>query len=136
MSSRNQRRSLHTFVVSESIDQEKGVKKQNVIEIEIHYNLGGYNNWNGNDEARGFYLSVKPEMIETREGSPYQSRSYTGFSGIKTCIKELKRFSTKQLENITIERETLSRLLEHVCNRNGLDVAKLSLDEVDPSVFA
>lgn len=135
MSTLKQRRKLHTFVVSESKD-EQGKTKQNVVEVEIHYSLGGWNNFTGKDEARGFYLSVKPETLEFQEGSPFMSRSYTGFSGIKCCIKELKRFSEKQLFNLTIDKEKFMQLLEQVCKRNGLDSNALKLDEVDSGIFA
>ena len=91
------------------------------IKIETSYNLGGLNVFTGSTEARGYYLSVSPVSRENKYGVTMET--YTGFSGIKKCVKSVSRQSKKAAEQA--EENALNYihdLVLYVCNKNGLPV--------------
>lgn len=91
------------------------------IEIEVYYNLGGYNYFTGKSEDRGYYLSVSP--VERRKNDFGITISYTAFSGIKQCIKPVSRKSEKakqEAERIAPNFE--KDLIRYVCEKNGLEI--------------
>ena len=57
------------------------------LRVELTYDLGGYNMFDYTKKARGYYLVVTPV---TRE---HGMESFTAFTGLRRCIKEVKRKS-------------------------------------------
>lgn len=88
----------------------------NTIEVTLSYNKGGVNYFTGNREKRGIYLSVTP--VNKVDGF----KEYTAFSGVKSCIKEMKRFSKKTFDNIKIDEELLNTMIKDVLMANNLNV--------------
>ena len=95
------------------------------LKIELYYSLGGYNVFTHKTEPRGYYLSVSPvSRSVTTYGATMES--YTAFSGIKQCIKEVSRKSEKaarSAEEIAVNYE--NDLIRYVCDKNGLEVKTL-----------
>lgn len=60
------------------------------LKAEVYYNKGGHNVFNGKQEKRGYYISVSPVKIEGGW------ESYTAFTGLKQCVIEVKRASSKK----------------------------------------
>ena len=63
------------------------------LKLSVYYSLGGYNYWNGNNDKRGYYLSVTPE----RRGE--QERGFVTAllgSGVKYFLLECSRQTAKQ----------------------------------------
>jgi hypothetical protein len=90
----------------------------NLIEVELYYNIGGMNYFSGTSEPRGLYLSVTPVTVTSAGG--FKTRSYSAFSGVKTLVKELKRFSKKSLEDFEPNESDIDRMINHVVAKNGL----------------
>ena len=91
------------------------------IRVEVKYNIGGINYFTYKEEERGYYLHVSPIKIEQRNG--YKMESFTGFSGIKTLIKSVKRKSAKsEKEAIELSKEYEERLINYVLNKNNLSL--------------
>lgn len=57
------------------------------LRVELTYDLGGYNMFDYTKKARGYYLVVTPV---TRERG---MESFTAFTGLRRCVKEVKRKS-------------------------------------------
>ena len=54
----------------------------------------------------------------------YATETYTAFSGIKQCIKEVTRKSKKaEAEAEKLAVDTINNLIDYVCNKNGLEIA-------------
>lgn len=91
------------------------------LKVELYYDLGGMNYFTGNGESRGYYLSISP----VERGEIFES--YTGFTGIKKCIKQVKRKSNKayneaisEINNTNIEQD----LIKQVCQNQGLEIVQ------------
>lgn len=90
----------------------------NIIEVEVHYDLGGYNPFTSQGVKRGYYLSVRP--VEQKEFS----RAYTMFSGTSVLLKEVGRKSTKaQAEAEAIAADKEREAIDYICNKYGLEIA-------------
>lgn len=76
-------------MINERLMLKENPNKWNVLEITTGYDLGGMNYFTGQPEKRGYYLHVQPMEIHGN------CRTVTGFSGIKYCLKEVKRKSAK-----------------------------------------
>lgn len=87
------------------------------IKIELYYNKGGFNCFTYRDEKRGYYISVVPVA---RDGF---MESYTAFTGIKQCIKEVNRKSEKAYNSaMDSSGEFLPGLIDYVCKENNIEV--------------
>jgi len=84
------------------------------IEVELVYKKGGIDRFSGVNYRRGVYLSVQP--VSVRGGL----RHNAGFGGELVLIKELKRFSSKCLEDTEVDFTLMSRMIEFVVAKNGL----------------
>lgn len=92
----------------------KGV---NVIEASIYYSLGGFNYFTYEDEPRGYYFSLVP----CEKGGGW--RSYTAFSGVKTCVLECGRQSKKREQEAAAMFDSLiEKHLERFCEKRGLEL--------------
>ena len=68
------------------------------LEIEVAYNEGGMNYFNGTRPARGYYLRVTPvTKQETKNGS---TTGFTMFSGTSALLEPATRYSAKTLNRI------------------------------------
>ena len=92
------------------------------VEIEVSYNIGGYNFFNSAFEGRGYYLHVTPVTIHDK--GQYSTRTYIGFSGSKMLIKPAKRYSQKVMETILPTQHQLDMLLKSVVERNHIEYDK------------
>lgn len=65
--------------------------------IEVFFQKGGYNFFNGREEKRGYYISVIP--VERKDcGNGVVMESFVAFSGIKKLLLEVNRQSKKRYE--------------------------------------
>ena len=65
----------------------KANDKATDLRVELTYDLGGYNLFDYTKQPRGYYLVVTPV---TRQSG---FESFTAFTGLQKCIKEVKRKS-------------------------------------------
>jgi len=71
------------------------------LEIDVYYNLGGMNFFQGQTEPRGFWLSVSPVRKSRVEGNPNLTMTHTiPTDGARAFIEEAKRFSQKRLDQL------------------------------------
>ena len=101
-------------------------KDCNALNIEVAYEEGGTNWYNGQVNRRGIYVRVSPCEVEpTNYG---RSIKYQLGQGAKVLVKELSRFSQKQLDSIPLEGEHINRVVNIVCLQYGIAV---DVDEND-----
>lgn len=93
-----------------------------VIEIEVYYDRGGMNYFCGETRPRGLYLSAQPVEFHANENHEGHFRCFTAFSGTCICVKELKRFTKKQLLEYKPDEELISKLVADVCRKSNLIV--------------
>lgn len=93
----------------------KDTNKQ--LDVELYYSKGGMNYFTGNVLKRGIYISVIPYEISDN------FRTSTAFSGICDCVKELKRFSQKELDNCIVPDDKIKLLVNHVISKNNFELA-------------
>ena len=88
------------------------------LRVELTYDLGGYNMFDYTPKARGYYLVVTPV---TRERG---MESFTAFTGLRKCIKEVKRKS-KSAELAAIRDAELieKAMIGRVLASNHLELA-------------
>ena len=112
--------------MSETIKSEyKNVGKQ-TFEIRIYYNLGGINYFTNRNEARGYYLSITPVKINKSnyKGNEISCVKFTGCSGIKDLLLEVKRKS-KKAETLAISKATdkrINELITYVINKENIAI--------------
>lgn len=90
------------------------------VEVEVYYDAGGRSFLSGEFNKRGYYLAVQPVK---REGN---CKSMLAFSGTKTLIEEVKRFSARKLQEAGLQATQLpvyQNLLSHVLAKNHLRLA-------------
>ena len=90
------------------------------VEVEVYYDAGGRSFLSGEFNKRGYYLAVQPVK---REGN---CKSMLAFSGTKTLIEEVKRFSARKLQEAALQATQLTvyqNLLNHVLAKNDLKLA-------------
>lgn len=88
----------------------KANDKATDLRVELTYDLGGYNLFDYTKKPRGYYLVVTPV---TRQSG---FESFTAFTGLRKCIKEVKRKSKgAELAAIKdaelVEKEMIGRVL-------------------------
>lgn len=96
----------------------KANDKATDLRVELTYDLGGYNLFDYTKKPRGYYLVVTPV---TRERG---MESFTAFTGLRRCIKEVKRKS-KGAELAAIKDAELveKALIGRVLASNHLELA-------------
>jgi len=92
--------------------------RANTLKVELYYTKGGMNYFTGNSEPRGLYLSVSPVTVS--DGS----ESFTAFSGVKKCVKEMARFNQKQLDTFVVNETEMENLINYVIRKNNLEVER------------
>ncbi|RPG68449.1 MAG: hypothetical protein CBC02_000160 [Flavobacteriaceae bacterium TMED42] len=98
------------------------------IDVELSYQLGGHKPWSYANEKRGIYVCVSPIK---REGG---FKSFTAFSGAKFCIKELKRFSKKAMENAKPDFDTVKAMVMQVCQKSQLTIDTSSFKDLESAL--
>lgn len=84
------------------------------LKIEVYYDKGGMNYFNGKNEARGYWLSMRQVEIERTDRS-IVIESYGMFSGAKAFLLEVKRKSDKSYEQaLVLAEEKMAELKAHV----------------------
>lgn len=100
---------------------------ENNLRVEVGYELGGYNWYNGATERRGYYLCCSPVHIAERNlesGRSYQAITQTVGMGNKFLLKEVSRKSKKAAaEAIALAAKEEKWLVAQVCARYGLKLA-------------
>jgi hypothetical protein len=94
----------------------EGTDKQ--LKIEIYYDKGGMNYFNGKNEPRGYWLSMR--QVERKvEDHGVVIESYGMFSGAKAFLKEVKKKSDKAYqEAIALAESKMNDLKLHVLAKN------------------
>ena len=88
--------------------------KNNKIVTEIYYSKGGMNYFTDRDEKRGYYFSITPEERSN------EFRTYTGFSGVKTCILEVARKSKSAYDKAKAMLDKYeNEYLQAFCDKKG-----------------
>lgn len=100
------------------------------IEIKVAYCEGGTSNFSGVTNARAYYMHVTPIEIENYEGA--EIKKFMMFSGLKSQLEAVKRFSEKKLnewaDRTRQECETRDIVLMRIVNR-VLEQENLTLQE-------
>jgi len=96
----------------------KANDKATDLRVELTYDLGGYNLFDYTQKPRGYYLVVTPV---TRQSG---FESFTAFTGVRKCVKEVKRKS-KGAELAAIKDAELieKAMIGHVLASNHLELA-------------
>jgi hypothetical protein len=90
------------------------------LKVSLYYSLGGANYFTGTNERRGIWLSVSPVTKDD------VSESYTAFTGVKECLKEMARFNQNTFNYFSIPETNLERMIDHVCEKNGIPKENLT----------
>lgn len=89
----------------------------NVLEVDIHYEIGGMNYFTGRPSQRGYYFSITPY-----EGDG-MFRSYRAFSGSKACVLPCKRQSRKRFEEAcSMMGDLIDAYLPSWLEENGITI--------------
>ena len=89
-----------------------------VLKMEIYYDKGGMNYFNGKVEPRGYWLSMR--QVERKvEDRGIVIESYGMFSGAKAFLKQVKKKSDKAYqEAIALAEGKMNDLKLHVLAKN------------------
>lgn len=91
------------------------------LKVEIYYSLGGWNFGTGNNDPRGYWLSVQPVSHSTSNGIRLESVMLG--SGLKTFLKETKtdrKGGKAELAAIESAKQQEANLVEQVCLKEKL----------------
>ena len=86
------------------------------IEVDLTYQLGGWNYFTGVKEPRGLYLGCSP--IEKGDGW----RGFVAFSGVKVLVHEMKRFNAKTINEFEVDQNDVVKMVAHVLVKNNLEI--------------
>lgn len=101
--------------------------RENVLHVYVSYNLGGTNWFTYKPESRGYYLHVVPVERKKREheGKSYYTISCSMLSGIKFCLKGVKRASkSAEAEALKLAAENEDWLIKRVLEEGGFELAE------------
>lgn len=90
------------------------IKGQAHLSFRVYSQDAGINYYTYQTNKKGYYLSVTPKTIKFHNG--YTTEEMIIFEGIKTCLKEVKRFSQKSFEGCValINEQLLTRLCSQI----------------------
>ena len=88
------------------------------LKFEMFYEKGGMNYWNGGNDKRGYYLSVRiVERKETGVGG-FVSESFMMFSGVKKLLMEVNRQSEKKYnECVELGKKSIDELRTYILEK-------------------
>lgn len=94
------------------------------LKVEVYYALGGWNFGTGNNDPRGYWLSVQPVTRSVVNG--LRSESFTLFSGLKKFLQETRsdrKGGKAELAAIESAKLHEANLVEKVCLKEKLTLA-------------
>lgn len=92
-----------------------GSERTNYLRIDLDYSKGGYNYFTYKEEKRGYYIHVSPVY---RAGG---MESYTAFTGVKACLLEVARKSSKaEKEAAEIFETEKDKYINYILDKNNL----------------
>jgi len=100
----------------EAILEKHKLSNGQTLEISLKYDTGGMNYFSSGMTQRGIYLNVTP-ISESFTENGCTIRSYTAYTGIRTLLKPLKRYSLKQLVECKIDKHTKKQCIDHVLGK-------------------
>lgn len=96
--------------------------RNNKITTEIYYDKGGMSAFTTDIKKRGYYFSIIPE--EYRDNG---LKTYTGFSGVKTCILEVARKSKSAYEKAKAMFDNYeNEYLQNFCEQKGYTLVDIN----------
>lgn len=96
--------------------------RNNKITTEIYYDKGGMSAFTTDIKKRGYYFSIMPE-----KHSENGLKTYTGFSGVKTCILEVKRQSKSAYEKAKAMLDKCeNEYLQNFCNQKDYTLVDIN----------
>lgn len=95
-------------------------KENEFITLKVFYSKGGYSYADYQYQERGYYLIIKPEKIEHRNG--YTVTISSPFCGYKVFIEKANRLSQKKLDDLNnnINIEKYKHIIDIVAKENNL----------------
>lgn len=101
-----------------------GNKEYNTIRISVYYDLGGMSYFNGNIDKRGYWLSVRPTLIENKGG--YNTETFAVFGGgYKHFLVHCARKSNKRAEEAIEKGKTFyPQILDRICKEQNIQIIK------------
>jgi hypothetical protein len=92
------------------------------LEIEVRYELGGFNLFTYENNERGYYLHVSP--VKNVQLKDCVIQEYKAFSGIKKLILPVARKSSKkEVEAIELSKNSEKELIDYVLAKNNMELA-------------
>lgn len=82
------------------------------IKVQLYYTDGGLGG------KKGLYLSVSPVKREVTNGIIIES--YGAYTGVKELVLPMARYNEKKAFSFSIPADLESKMLDYVCNKNGL----------------
>lgn len=82
--------------------------------------MGGYNNMVGRQEARGYRLSVMPEVVEKGANCSHVISKF--FDGAYAMLEEASRYSERRLDLLSDTAKSFERydeLVQYVLDKKG-----------------
>lgn len=106
-----------------SIKQYLPLTNGQELEVQLSYNLGGWNYFTGVKENRGYFTHASP--VEVDRSDRHTSITYTAFSGLKKNIKEASRYSEKTLLKLAVTPLPVlcADVITAVLSKNHLELA-------------
>lgn len=98
------------------------------IEVSVIYDKGGYNYFTGDTEKRGYKVMVQPVTVRER------SVCVTAFSGFKTTVKEVSRYSAKAHQSVYEAVEPHMEGIAEAFRENGMEQAYAKVLEAKKNV--
>lgn len=100
-------------------------KDVNKLDVDIHYEKGGWSYMTGRESQRGYYFSVTPYEVDG------MWRSYRAFSGSKTCVLPCERQSKKRFEQASAMLDDLiADYLPSWLEENGITISDEYTEQV------
>lgn len=89
------------------------------LKIEVYYNKGGMNYWNGKVNERGYYLSVQPVELSNSGGVTIES--FIMGSGVAKFLMPVKRQSEKAMQQaVELAKSFEAELCTHILNKSNI----------------
>ena len=97
-----------------TFDLGRPIKDQKHLTIRFYSQDAGYNYLTYQQNRKGYVVSITPETVTIKNG--YTTIETTAFSGVKTQLKEVKRFSQKSFDDClsVFAEELLTKLCDYV----------------------
>lgn len=94
------------------------------LKVEIYYSRGGWNVFTGNEDPRGFWISVQP--VSHSETAGIKMESFVVGSGLKKFLTETKADrpgGKAEQAAVALAKELESGIVAKVCRKENLSLA-------------